>query len=256
MQGSVLKFYWDNILDDTDSTFSVTSTSTGDFSLSYITNWLEVNRWKASSSTIQYFIYETSTTKQADYMAICGHNLNTAGANITLQCTTSTSFAAPLTLFAETPVNDRLFLKEFTNPGAGIKAWRLIVQGQTTAISIAIMSLGTRTELDYITPGNFDPYSQKIDATINKTVGKYIAGIHVHSIERNIDISLANKTTTVYNKVKEWWETHQLNNFAMAWDITNSSTDIWLVHADETFKNPITIDQYRNINIKLTGRKE
>ena len=256
MQGAVLKFYWDNILDDAGSTFSVTSTSTGDFSLSYISNWLEVNRWKASSSATQNFLYEGATTKQADYFVIGGHNLNTAGATITLQYSSATAFAGEQsTAFSEAPANDRLFLKEFTNPGAGIKAWKCIVSGQTTAVAISIMSLGTRTELDYITP-SFDPYRQEIKAKTNISYGGYVAGIHMQYTERQIDILLANKTTSIYNKVKTWWETHQMRNFAMAWDITNASTDIWLVQADETFSNPITADQYRNINIRLIGRKE
>lgn len=257
MQGAVLKFYWDNILDDTGSTFSVTSTSTGDYALSYATNWLEVNKWKASSSAIQAFTSDGSTTRQADYLLISGHNINTAGGAVTLHTSTSGAFAGEeVVVFAnEAPANDRTFLKEFTNPGSGIKAWKIFLVNQTTACHISILSLGTRTELDYITPP-FDPYSQNINASINLSYGGYVTGIHNHYTERQIDITLSNKTTSIYNKVKTWWETHQLKNFAMAWDTTNDSTNIWLVRGDERFNNPITVDQYRNISIKLLGRKE
>lgn len=255
MQGAVLKFYWDNILDDAGSTFSVTSTSTGDYALSYMTNWMEVNKWKASSSAAQNFVFEGSTTKEADYLAIAGHNLNTAGATITLQCSSSTAFAGEQsTVFSEAPANDRAYLKEFTNPGA-FRYWRLSLASQTTACYISICSLGTRTELDYITP-SFDPYGQEIKAKTNISYGGYVTGIHTQYIERQIDIRLSNKTTSIYNKVKTWWETHQLRNFFMAWDITNDSTNIWLVRGDEKFNNPITIDQYRNISLRLIGRKE
>ena len=256
MQGAVLKFYWDSILDDAGSSFSVTSTSTGDYALANMTNNLEVNRWKASSSATQNFIYEGTTTKEADYIAIAGHNLNTAGATLTLQASSSTAFAGEQsTLFIEAPSNDRVFLKEFTSPGQGIKSWKIILSGQTTACHISICSLGTRTELDYITPP-FDPYGQEIKAQTNLTNGGYVTGIHTQYTERQMNIFLSNKTTSIYNKVKTWWETHQLKNFFVAWDITNDSTNIWLMRGDEKFNNPISVDQYRNITLSLIGRKE
>lgn len=256
MQGAVLKFYWDSILDDVGSSFSVTSTSTGDYALTSMTNWMEVNRWKASSSATQNFIYEGATTKEADYFAIAGHNLNTAGATITLQASSSTAFAGEQsTIFIEAPGNDRSFLKEFTSPGQGIKAWKIILSGQTTACYISVCALGTRTELDYINP-SFDPYAQEIKANTNMSYGGYVTGTHVKYTERQVNILLSNKTTSIYNKVKTWWETHQLKNFFMTWDITNDSTNIWLMRGDERFNNPISVDQYRNINLNLIGRKE
>lgn len=256
MQGAVLKFYWDSILDDTGSTITASSTSsTGDFSLSYLTNNLEVNRWMASSSNSQSITYELSTTKQADYFAIAGHNLNTAGSQITFQVSSSTAFAGEHTnLFIETPTNDKVYLKEFTNPG-GYRYWRVALSGHTIAPYISVLSVGTRTELDYITPP-FDPYAQEIKANTNMSYGGYITGTHIKYIERQVNITLANKTTAIYNKVKTWWETHQLKNFFVSWDITNDSTNIWLMRADDNFNNPISIDQYRTININLLGRKE
>lgn len=255
MQGAVLKFYWDSILDDTGSTFSVSSTSTGDFALTYMTNFMEVNRWKASSSANQNFLYEGSTTKEADYFAIAGHNLNTAGANLTLQASSSSAFTGEhITVFATSLNNDRAYVKEFTNPGP-YRYWRFVLAGQTTACYISVCALGTRTELDYITPP-FDPYGQEIKANINMTQGGYVTGTHVKYIERQVNITLANKTTSIYNKVKTWWETHQLKNFFVSWDITNDSTNIWLMRGDDSFNNPISVDQYRTININLLGRKE
>ncbi|MCG8430384.1 MAG: hypothetical protein MJA29_04350 [Candidatus Omnitrophica bacterium] len=258
IQESKLKFFYNNMLGAAGSTISVdTTNSTGDYSIDYVHNFLEVNSWKERStgiSTTRTFNYDAGVGNEygADYLAIYGHNLN--GSTIVLDASSdnfvsSTSTAASFTVGSTGPI-----LVEFTNPGAK-RYWRMRLSRSTaTESNIQIMAWGTKTELDYIQPP-FDPYSQEIKANVNVTQGGYVSGIHTRYTERQLPISMLNESTDVYESVKTWFETHGPQNFIMAWDSTGSSADVWLVRPDMSMNNPINVDHLRDITINLNGRK-
>jgi len=258
MQGSKLKFFWQNMLGSTGSTVSApTTNSTGDYSIDYVHNWLEVNSWKERSTAISTsraitFDAGVGNTYPADYLAIYGHNLN--GSTITLDAS-SDNFATSTNLAVSFVAGTTgAILSEFTSPGS-FRYWRMTFSRSTTTESyISILSLGTKTELDYI-QAPFDPYSQEINANVNLSQGGYVTGIHTRYTERQLSINLNNQSTAVYASVKSWFETHGPKNFIAAWDSTGSSADVWLVRPDLSFKNPINADHFRDIQIELTGRK-
>jgi len=258
MQGSKLKFFWQNMLGSTGSTISApTTNSTGDYSIDYVHNWLEVNSWKEMSTAISTarainFDAGAGNTYPADYLAIYGHNLN--GSTITLTAS-SDNFAASTNLAVSFVAGTTgAILSEFTSPGS-FRYWRMTFSRSTVTESyISILSLGTKTELDYI-QAPFDPYGQEIKANINKSQGGYISGIHTKYTERQLSINLSNQSTGIYASVKTWFETHGPKNFIMAWDSTGSSADVWLVRPYLKFDNPINFDHLRDIRIELTGRK-
>lgn len=256
MQGTALKFYYDNILSSTGSTISATSTATGDYSLSYIHNMLEVNRWKGSSSATQNITYDAGAgnTKDADYLILQGHNLTGIGALVLYYSTTGAFAGEQITVWSTTISADTVFKKEFTSVGA-FRYWRVGILSPTTAPYVAIASLGTATELAKIQPP-FDPYGEVTDAEINMSSGGYVTGVHTRSIERQLEINLSNSSTALYAKVKAWRDTNGLKNFFMAWDSTGSPSDVWLVRPDTSFRNPINVNKLRDVSISLRGRKE
>jgi hypothetical protein len=85
-----IKFYYDTMLGGSGSTLTATSTeSSGDYDADYLHNWLETNKWKAEDTGLadpQYITYDAGSgnTASADYLAILGHNLSTAGATVIL----------------------------------------------------------------------------------------------------------------------------------------------------------------------------
>lgn len=63
--------------------------ATGDFDVAYLLNRLEIDFWKAANTTVPMYIdFDAGIGKTitSDYLAISGHNLNTIGATIVLQC--------------------------------------------------------------------------------------------------------------------------------------------------------------------------
>lgn len=254
-----IKFYYDTMLGSIGSTLVATSTASGDYAVAYIYNWLETNMWKAANTTTpMYLTYDAGAgnTKTADYLAILGHNLNTIGATITLQYSTD-NFAADVNdaFTGEAPTSDNVYLKEFTEPAAK-RYWRLKITGTlSVAPYLTLCVWGSKTELDWAT-ASFDPYEQEVKAVMGLSYGGYVTGIHTQYTERKLSLKFDDADSTLYNKVKTWWDTQGLKNFFVAWDRTNNPSDVYLMRAEEKFNNPFNATGlYRDISISLTGRK-
>lgn len=278
-QESKLKFFYDNLLTgtgpDSSGTIKATSTeSTGDFSVDYISNNLESNMWKASdTASPQNITFELSgpTAPKANYIIIYGHNFYSAGATVALQVDASTTFAstALVTIFSTVVADgirstDSVFFKNFnvvgdTSAPVQQSHWRINITHSSTYVPhITLAYVGLETELAFL-QAPFDPYQQRVKANVNKSLGGFVTGVHTRYTERKLDIRLNNQSTSVYAKVKTWFEAHGVQNFFVGWNATGSTEstgDIWLVRPDLDFNNPINMDHFRDIKINLTGRKE
>ena len=197
VQSTPLRFYWDTMLGSTGSTFVATSTSTSvGFALTNVFNWLEVNSWKASSSATQNLTFDSGVgnSHDADYVAVMGHNLNTIGATLKLQYSTDNFVGSITTVVDFTPTDDKLFLREFTAPGAQ-RYWRAIIEGGSTSPAMAICVWGTKSTIAFINPP-FDPYGQEIKADMGVSQSGFVTGVHNKFTERQIQISLNEVNST------------------------------------------------------------
>jgi hypothetical protein len=264
-----IKFFWDTMLGAVDSTLAADSTeSTGDFNVDYIFNMLETNMWKSANTTDpQYITFDAGVgnTKSADFLAIIGHNLNTISATVTLQYSTDNFSGDINDIFsAEMPSADTVFLKEFVTQDK--RYWRLKISGAPSAVPfLTICIWGNKTELDFAEL-NTDPHAQTAKANINMTQGGVIAGIHTKFIERSLvlrfnGVSVPNgweaDSDNIYTKIFDWWNTSGLKNFFVAWETANRPDDVYLMHPDPTFNNPLVRGGvYRDVTINLKGRLE
>lgn len=254
-----IKFFWETMLGSTGSSLAATSTASG-YTLTDIYNMLETNMWKSAVTTDpQYITYDAGSgnTKTADYLAIIGHNLATIGATITLQYSTD-NFAADIndafTGFA--PTADTIILKEFTAPAAK-RYWRLKISGTMSAAPYMTLCIwGSKTELDYAS-ASFDPYDQDVKAAVNLSQGGFVTGIHTQYTERALSLRFDDADSTLYTKVKAWWDGSGLKNFFVAWETANNPNDVYLMRPDTRFSNPLKLGGlYRDISMNLKGRKE
>lgn len=240
---------------------TASSTATGDYNVAYLFNWLETNMWKAANTTVpMYITYDAGAgnTVSPDYLIILGHNLYTIGATIVVQYSTD-NFAADIndafTAFA--PTANTVILKEFT--AVAKRYWRLKITGTLSAAPYMTLCVsGSKIELDYAT-ASFDPYHQEIKANTGLSNGGYVTGIHTQYTERRLDLKFSDADSTLYGKIKSWWDAHGLKNLFIAWETTNSPNDVYLMRPDEKFSNPFTSASggaFRDITISLTGRKE
>jgi hypothetical protein len=257
-----VKFFYDTMLDNTGSTLTATSTeSTGDYDVAYLFNMLETNYWQAEDTALldpQYITLDlgVGNTATADYLIILGHNLNTAGATVTLQSSVDLAFTSPLDAFTGVVVSaDTVFLKEFTQPTAQ-QYWRLKIAGHGATVPVMSLCIwGEKTELDYASTA-FDPYQQEYKGNVNMSQGGKVTGIHTHYVERSLNISITDADSIIYDKVKTWFEAGW-KQFFVAWETGNNADECWLVRTAPTMNNPLADNGvYRNITFDLKGRKE
>ena len=256
-QGAVLKFFYDNMLQSTAGSIAATSTSTGAYAIDNIHNMLEVNGWKGTSSATQNIDFDAGVGNafDADYVAILGHNLFTVGSSVAVIHSTSGAYGGEeVSIFSTSVDTDKVFLKEFSAPGAK-RYWRVQISGASTKPSVNILSLGTLSTIAFIQPPS-DPHGQRTIKNTNITQGGYVAGIHTKYTERNVTYSFGGVSTALYSILNTWHENSGQKNFFMAWDTTNDSSAVYLVRPDGNFNAPINMDKYRNITINLRGRKE
>ena len=154
-----------------------------------------------------------------------------------------------------TPTTDNAIVKVFSSQGK--RLWRLKISGTPSAVvQIAISIWGEATELDYAT-SSYDPYRQTSKTNVNTSETGYVLGIHNKYKERQMGLRFSDSDSTLYGKVKTWWETNGMKNFFVAWEDTNNAADIFLMRSKESFNNPLTNGGgYRNITINLIGRAE
>jgi len=259
-----VKFFHKTMLGSTGSTLVATSTEAdNDYDVDYIFNWLETNLWKAEDSGVadpQYITYDAGAgnTESADYVVILGHNLNTAGVTVTLQYSTDDFTGDINDAFTGIVVSaDTVFSKEFTSQDK--RYWRLKLSGHgATAPCMTLAVWGEATELDYMS-SSIDPYADDIKATVNRTQGGYVSGIHVKHTMRNFNLTFDATDITTYDKVRAWRDDHGLQNFFLAWETANNPTEVWLMRpSGGTFSAPYSDfnTERRDVNIQLEGRKE
>lgn len=251
-----IKFYWKTMLGSPGSILNASSTFTGT-AVANIHNMLETNRWQAAQSQGPHYIdFDAGggNSSEADYIAVSGHNLFTAGALVALQYSSDgTSYQDAFAPFA--PSSDMSFAKEFTSPGA-FRHWRLRMEGTTIAPFIYISIWGERTELDYAS-SSFDPHEQEVRAAVNLSYGGYLAGVHSKHVERSMTLRFEDAEEALFHKVRDWWEGNGAGNFFVAWESSIHPEDIFLMRPEARFSNPLKAGgAARDIVISLTGRKE
>lgn len=261
-----VKFFYDTMLGSEGSTLTASSTASGDYSVNYLYNMLEVNSWKAADVNVPIYIhYDNGVgaghTGEADYIIIFGHNLNTVNAKITLQYSMD-DFVSDINdaFTGEKPTSDGIYLREFDNPGPK-RYWRLKLEdnnGGGSLTSTPYMTLciwGRKSEIDYVST-SFDPHGQTIHAKVNITQGGYVSGIHTSYIERKITLNFHDADEDVYAKIEAWRDINGMKQFFVGWETLNRPNDVYLMYPDGQYNNPLSAGgRYRNIAINLKGRK-
>jgi hypothetical protein len=148
-------------------------------------------------------------------------------------------------------------LSDYITPGAvSRRHWRLKMTGHMSAPRMSICVWGDKTILDYASTA-FDPYAEAVQASVNISSAGFLMGVHERYSERRMNLTFRGADAALYGKVRSWWETSGLKNFFLAWERGNNPDDVFLMYPDSSFTNPLkNTGLYRDINIKLKGRKE
>jgi hypothetical protein len=189
-----------------------------------------------------------------NHLVIHGHNFGTAGATYTLQYSDDGFVSDINNLFTGVAASsDNTILHEFSLQSAN--RFRLKIENATVAPEIAIMYLGETVELDYAST-DYDPNSEDDKAIVNTSQTGYVTGIYDKYIERSMSITFNDMDSTLYNKLVAWHDEIGRENFVIAWDTGEHSTEAFLMRHTGKFNAPLTKQGvYRNITLKFLGRK-
>ena len=189
-----------------------------------------------------------------DYIVIHGHNLGTIGATYTFQYSYDGFNGDINNAFTGVVAsNDNTILHEFTQDSNS--NWRLKIENATAVPEIAIMYFGETVELDYAT-NSYDPNAEDDKAVVNESQTGFVTGIYDKYIKRAMNLIFTDADSTLYNKLVAWHDEVGRENFVVAWDTGEHSTEVFLMRHVGQFNNPLVRGgNYRNTSIKLVGRK-
>lgn len=261
-QWQKVKFFWETMLGSPGSSLTATSTASG-FDVKNIYNMLETNMWKAANTTNAINInldLGAGNTAIADYIAIYGHNIFTAGGKLSMWCSND-NFISDIRQAGSyiTPASDGVVLNEFTAT-APSRYWRFVIEsiggGAFSAVPyMTICIWGNKTELDYVSAG-FDPYEEEIKANVLRGDTGYVLGVHDRYRERRMTLRFEDAEDELYQKIKDWWDGNGLKNFFVGWERGNRLDDVFLMMPEPRFNNPFKLTGRRDITINLIGRRE
>ena len=106
----------------------------------YVTNWLLYNAWKSGATGTQYLTFDLKTAKQADCLAIYGHNLSQEG------CTVNLKYSSDNTTYLDAfsgikPTSSGVIFKQFAQKSA--RYWRVEIINSTANAVVSVVSIGT-----------------------------------------------------------------------------------------------------------------
>lgn len=158
--------------------------------------------------------------------------------------------------FDESLVNGVLqnpaIVQEFTQISSRFQ--KLTLSNNAAIPQASIGYWGEGKEMDYVDKA-FDPGGVEIKANVNISETGYMSGIHEKYTERSMTLAWDDADDALYQVLKKWFETVGLLNFLVGWELESHPEDIYLMHADPKFINPLAIGTYRDITLKLLGRK-
>lgn len=249
---------FDNRLND--CTPSATSTAAG-YDVLNLRDLRPYTAWKATGNATQYITLPMTGAKAADCLALYKHNLGTAGATVSVECSNDPFFAVDVivALAGFIPINDKSIIKTFTQISK--ENWRLKLTGMSASPQIAILCIGNKLQFERFVAGpEFDPNEEEIKGRSVKDDDGQILGADIDHIKVTISPSWKYLTPAwVKDTFRPSWDDHisRLKPFFFAWDPGDHPDEVHFVRVSDGQKLRMPYDPVRrSLNLDLHGVKE
>ena len=254
---------YDNVLEN-GGTLTADSTATG-YDVLNLKDWRPYLKWAATDTTSPVHVtYDdgASPAADADCLVLYGHNLNTIGATVTLQYSTTGAWGGEEVdaFTAEAPSADTVYLKEFTAPGAK-RYWRLRITGSLSAApEIGMLVFGKKLQMERFILGEFDPTTEGIAGVSERNDDGQILGSAVLHNPIAITASWARLTPSwVDSTFRPVWNSHikRLKPFFWAWDPGDHSSEVYFVKVPDKYTLSMPYDPVRrSLALRMQGVSE
>lgn len=166
-------------------------------------------------------------TGDVEYFGLISHNLSTLSATLTFA--SSADDISYTTIFTVTPTDDFIIFRSFAKVTA--RFFRLRITGAASPPQIGQTAWGTRVEIPFGVPPDFDPQREEIDQNFNRSQTGNILGALHRFVSRRIPIAIDLIPTafiigTTLGQLKEWWDNHGGigKPFFFGWNTPNDGT--------------------------------
>lgn len=207
---------WNNIL--TTGSLSAAYTAAG-YDVANIKDLRPYTLWKGTTASPQYITVNCGSARAADAIGICGHNLKTVNATVSVENSSNgSSWTTVLSGFL--PSSDNALVKLFTSDTK--QYWRIKITGHTAAPYMGVAILGSRMTFPAPCETPHTAFDQGIDAVTNVSDTGTILGSVVRSRPYLLDATFALLTRSwVFDTFLPFWDTHGslLKPFFWAFDL-------------------------------------
>ncbi len=265
-----IKFFYKNIPATEGSLFYTGEEAPG-HPVANLVDWSEATLWRGTTKRPLYLYCEVAGDVTVDYLILYGHNLKSAGtAGVVLQkgvearadgthvgdgsaVGNGTGGYADIHGMVVPPDDSTPVLAEFT---ATTGRWfRVKMDGHGYPVQARLLSFGQSTPLAYAT-SSFDPHHEEVKAERVVSRTGYLLGIHRRHTERRLDVSFDHMDAALYDKLREWWQSHGLKNLFVGWNTEDNPEDVYLMRPEPTFNAPFRDGGlYRSIRLSFRGRR-
>ncbi len=243
----------------------VASSTASGSSVLNITDLKMYTYWQATGTGMSTIQVDCGSAKGANAMAMAGHNLNSAGAQVSLRYSTDGVRWAPAAA-TFTPDSDKAFLVQF--PAQTARFWQLIISNASDAPQIAVAMIGTLFSFPRYPESGFDPDNTYINADAASSESGALLGVEIAYQEREVDVQWKYLTPDwCKNSFRPLWDgwLSLLLPFFWGWDLTNHPDEVYFMwispghgnSAKDGVQRTMPFDPVRRtLDLTLSGVKE
>lgn len=202
-------------------------------------DWKRYDWWKPTTTGTHWIRASFASAKDADYMAISGHNLHEVGGSVRPQYSTDGGSSWSYAAAAVAPTTDKTIFVEFTSVNAA--DWRIEVITTTGQSLIGVASIGEMMELQTGFKSGFEPPTLARDHKYYTSVseGGVFIGRSLRQITYSTSINLSMLTPEwVRTTWTDFLDHAQTKPFFFSWDTENHSDEAVFAWVNNSIPKP------------------
>lgn len=249
---------YDNRLEDGTATATATDPDSR-YNVANLTDKRAFTAWLGVGTSTHYVTVDCGSAKSADALGILVHNFFTAGATISVECS-SDNFAADTTvaLAGFVPSSDKAIFKKFDSLSK--RYWRLKMTGMSAAPIMAVLVIGVKMEFEKYLNKGLNPKPEKVDGNVSVGgTGQYL-GSAVEIIKYSFRPRFRRITDSWFNNTyTPAWDAHLslLLPFFWVWDPGNHGDQVYYAWFGKGATLDASYDPVRlSLKLKFFGVKE
>ncbi len=222
-----------------DSVPSANATAV-DFDARHLVDGREYTFWKGDAVGTFYLTANCPVAAAADSLALCGHNLGTAGASVSLEGYSASTWSEIVAPFI--PTDDRPLLKTFNSQSCD--DWRLKIVSAAVVPELAVLLVGERLDFPQKPESPYIPYTEDVEETSAASKAGHQLGSLVKFFPISITASFRNiGRSWVLDSYQPFWESHARwrKPFIYAWDLDLFPQHVFWVRHVGKFATPLSI---------------